>query len=96
MVILATLKTTLRGFRLIRWFGRNSYEIYLTHSFVVLLSANILYRSGQSIWLTILEYIIIVLCSGLVGQLIASYYSEPLNRYIRASNCMRGYDRLHT
>ncbi len=86
MIILATLQTHFRWFRLVRWFGRNSYEIYLTHSFVVLFLMNILYRASQPTWIIVFEYLCIVLCSGLLGQSIATYYSEPLNLYIRKRN----------
>ncbi|MDR3492136.1 MAG: acyltransferase [Gammaproteobacteria bacterium] len=99
MIILATQQVNFKWFNSIRWFGRNSYEIYLTHSFVVLFVAGILYRSNQPTWLIVTEYLVVVLCSGLLGQLIASYYSEPLNRYIREksfipklSYSLRSYD----
>lgn len=89
MIILSsTQKTNFNWFGWIRWFGRNSYEIYLTHSFIVLFAANILYHSGQPTWLIISEYLFIVLSSGLLGQLIATYYSEPLNHYLRERNLM--------
>ncbi len=83
MIILATQQVNFKWFKIIPWFGRNSYEIYLTHGFVVLCATSILYRSNQPTWLIVTEYVVVVLCSGLLGQLIASYYSEPLNRYLR-------------
>lgn len=86
MMILATQQASFKWFVLIRWFGRNSYEIYLTHSFVVLLAASALYRPGQPTWLIAIEYLLVVLSSGLLGQLIASYYSDPLNLYLREKN----------
>lgn len=83
MIILSTQQINLKWFRLVRWFGRNSYEIYLTHSFVVLLGASLLYDSNQPTWLIAIEYLIIVLSSGFLAQFIATYYSEPLNHYLR-------------
>ena len=70
-------------FNVIQWFGRNSYEIYLTHSFIVVLAANILASLHQPTWLLSIEYILIVLSSGLLGQTVATYYSEPLNQLFR-------------
>lgn len=83
MIMLATLQTPIKWFKWIRWFGKNSYEIYLTHSFFTIFAANILYRSSQSTGLIVLEYLAIIICSGLLGQFIAKHYSEPCNRYIR-------------
>jgi peptidoglycan/LPS O-acetylase OafA/YrhL len=76
-------------FNFIQWFGRNSYEIYLTHSFIVVLAANILYSSNQPTWLISIEYLMIVLISGLLGQTIAAYYSEPLNQQLRNNFSIR-------
>ena len=74
----------LTGFAMIQWFGRNSYEIYLTHSFIIVFAANILASLHQPTWLLSIEYLLIVLSSGLLGQTIATYYSEPLNQLFRA------------
>lgn len=70
-------------FRLTQWCGGNSYEIYLTHNFVVILFASFLYYANQPIWVTAVEYLIIVLAACLLGQIIATKYSEPLNQYLR-------------
>lgn len=89
LMILATQQTHFRWFSLIRWFGRNSYEIYLSHGFIVLFAASILYRMTQPTWLIALEYTFVALCSGFLGQLIATYYSEPFNRYLRSQKSQR-------
>lgn len=75
--------TSILKFNFIQWFGRNSYEIYLVHSFIVIIAANILYSSNQPTWLISIEYLFIVLISGLLGQAITKYYSEPLNQQLR-------------
>ena len=58
------------------WFGKNSYEIYLTHMFVVLPLVSLFSSAG---------IVILTALSGLLGQLVAKYYSEPLTRYVRRS-----------
>lgn len=66
-----------------RYFGRNSYEIYLTHVFVVLLlirGFNLMHLSGNWIWILYLSVLII---SGLSGDLVARFFSNPLNKIIR-------------
>lgn len=83
LILIATQYVQFNRFKIVRWFGRNSYEIYLTHSFIVIFAMNYLYHANQPTWLIAIEYIFIILCSGIVGQTIATYYSEPLNRYIR-------------
>lgn len=77
------------GFRLIQWFGRNSYEIYLTHSFIILLAAGVIYYATQPTWLSVIEYVVIVLVSGILGQVIATYYSEPINLKLRTKSLVK-------
>jgi peptidoglycan/LPS O-acetylase OafA/YrhL len=67
----------------IRWFGRYSYEIYLTHEFVVLgVSALLLKVHGGplGVWVGL----ILALSAG-VGFLTARFVSEPLNRALRGA-----------
>ncbi len=67
---------------IIRWFGRNSYEVYLTHSFVVL-TLVALYKAHPAVRLEVL-YLSVVAVSGVLGAALARLYSEPLNRRLRA------------
>lgn len=69
----------------IRWFGRHSYEIYLTHGFVVLSIAKILPSEEQTLMRVLTGTTIIAILSGIVGQFVAVYFSEPLNRRFRSS-----------
>ncbi len=65
----------------IRWFGRNSYEVYMTHEFIVVWAAFAfasLHLMPKSVWL-----IFVVLVSGVLGAVVAQFYSEPLNRRLR-------------
>ncbi len=67
----------------LRMYGKLSYEIYLSHSFVVLTGVS-LYKKYQvnleyaPIWL----FGIIVL-SGVLGHIIEKHFSSPANTYIR-------------
>jgi peptidoglycan/LPS O-acetylase OafA/YrhL len=69
----------------LRWFGRNSYEVYLTHMFVVTTGTQ-LFISFQapvdSAWLWLVGMVGI---SGLLGYAVATWYSEPLNRKFRSA-----------
>jgi peptidoglycan/LPS O-acetylase OafA/YrhL len=66
-----------------QWFGKNSYEIYLTHMFFVISITQIFYDTHQSYKTITIFYFIILFLSGLSGYLISKYYSEPLNRILR-------------
>jgi len=67
----------------LRFFGRNSYEVYLTHMFVVILLVDVfkvLKLSGDWTWSL---YISVIFTSGILGYLVARFFSNPLNKFIR-------------
>lgn len=67
-------------------YGRLSYEVYLTHAFVVLSGVH-LYRklkvdlNDSFIWL-----VGIVFISGLLGYMVERYFSAPMNLWIRKTH----------
>jgi peptidoglycan/LPS O-acetylase OafA/YrhL len=63
--------------------GRRSYEIYLSHMFVVFALFGLFKSAGQSLGAVPVLFIAVILISGLLGELIARFYSEPMNRLIR-------------
>jgi peptidoglycan/LPS O-acetylase OafA/YrhL len=73
-----------RATALLRWFGRNSYEVYLTHMFAVWAMVALFLHFHQSIHLAPLWFIGTVALAGVVGYAVAHFYSEPLNRRVRA------------
>jgi peptidoglycan/LPS O-acetylase OafA/YrhL len=65
----------------VRWFGRHSYEVYLTHEFVVVWGTMFyvkLRRGPLQLW-----FIGILLLTAPLGWLAARYFSEPMNRRLR-------------
>jgi peptidoglycan/LPS O-acetylase OafA/YrhL len=68
----------------LRWFGRNSYEVYLTHMFVVWPMVGAFFRFHQTINAAPLWFLVITGLTGVAGYTIARFYSEPLNRTLRA------------
>jgi peptidoglycan/LPS O-acetylase OafA/YrhL len=68
-----------------RWFGRNSYEVYLTHMFVVWPLMRIFYDLHQPINYAPLWFMAITALAGALGFLVAKFYSEPLNRRLRSA-----------
>jgi peptidoglycan/LPS O-acetylase OafA/YrhL len=74
----------------LRWFGRHSYEIYLTHEFVVVWMTALyirIHRGSPLIWIAAE----LVLAAPL-GALVTRWLSEPLNARLRGA----APPRLHT
>ena len=67
----------------VRWFGRNSYEVYLTHMFVVMAGFQTFTAARAPINSAPLWFVGILAVSGLLGHIVATFYSEPLNQLIR-------------
>lgn len=73
-----------RGTRAIRAIGRCSYEIYLTHMFVVFATVALFRASGASLAYVGVWYAGAVAASVLLGAIVARGYSEPANAALRA------------
>jgi peptidoglycan/LPS O-acetylase OafA/YrhL len=63
--------------------GERSYEVYLTHMFVVFLAFGLFVRAGKPMWCVPALFIGVIVMAGLLGEVVARFYSEPLNRLIR-------------
>lgn len=64
--------------------GQRSYEVYLTHIFVVLGLFALFVAEGKSISMVPVLFLTTILVSGGLGELVARFYSEPVNRRIRS------------
>jgi peptidoglycan/LPS O-acetylase OafA/YrhL len=67
------------------WYGRNSYEVYLTHMLVVWPMMRIFYDLHQPINAAPFWFLAITILAGILGGLVARLYSEPLNLRLRAA-----------
>jgi peptidoglycan/LPS O-acetylase OafA/YrhL len=63
--------------------GRYSYEIYLTHMFVVFGLLSLFLDAGKPMSLVAAYFVGTILISGFLGAAVARFYSEPMNRYLR-------------
>jgi peptidoglycan/LPS O-acetylase OafA/YrhL len=63
--------------------GERSYEVYLTHMFVVFGAFGLFVRAGKPMWAVPALFIGVIVAAGLLGEMVARFYSEPLNRAIR-------------
>ena len=62
----------------LRWFGRHSYEIYLTHEFFVIAFLTVLPRGPVLVWI-----VAVLAASSGTGALLAKLFSDPMNRALR-------------
>ena len=88
MFIVATAQTQWRSPRLLApllKIGQYSYEVYLTHMFVVFGFFGIFLYAGKPMRLVPVLFIATILISGVLGAAVSLYFSEPLNRLIRNS-----------
>ena len=67
----------------LRSFGRLSYEIYLTHMFVVWPVIHVFRWKGGNLWWGFLWYLPVVATSWLLGWLVANYISIPSEQALR-------------
>src|SRR5258708_27775506 len=63
--------------------GQYSYEVYLTHMFIVFGLFGFFLDFGKPMRFVPVLFTITILIAGIFGSLIAHLYSEPMNRYLR-------------
>lgn len=68
----------------LRNLGQRSYEIYLTHMFVVLALFELFLLAGKPMRAVAPLFIAVIMISALLGELVARFCSEPLNHAIRS------------
>ena len=86
MIIAAAAKSGWRSTTVLRpliALGRCSYEIYLTHMFVVFAGFGLFVAAGKPMGAVPLLFAAVILTAGLLGALVARLYSEPSNRWLR-------------
>jgi peptidoglycan/LPS O-acetylase OafA/YrhL len=64
--------------------GQLSYEVYLTHIFVVLGIFSLFLLTGKQMKSVPALFIAVILVSGFLGEIVARFYAEPMNRRLRA------------
>jgi peptidoglycan/LPS O-acetylase OafA/YrhL len=63
--------------------GQRSYEVYLTHMFVVFALFAIFVKSGSPLWCVPLLFVTTIIVAAVTGDFVARFFSEPLNRMLR-------------
>lgn len=67
----------------LRWLGERSYEVYLTHMFMVVPVFTLFLLMGGRLRMVLLLFVVVIALSGLLGVVVGRAYSEPLNRLLR-------------
>jgi peptidoglycan/LPS O-acetylase OafA/YrhL len=86
MFIAATAQTQWRSPRILAplvRMGRYSYEIYLTHMFVVFTFFDVFLHAGKPMRGVPVLFVLTILVAALLGAGVANLYSEPANRFLR-------------
>jgi peptidoglycan/LPS O-acetylase OafA/YrhL len=63
--------------------GQRSYEIYLTHMFLVVSGAALFISVGKPMAGVPVLFLAVLAAAVLVGEVVARFYSEPMNRRLR-------------
>ena len=64
--------------------GQRSYEVYLTHMFIVFALFHIFLLAGKPLAGVPFLFMAVIVLAALFGELVARSYSDPLNRIIRS------------
>ena len=89
MFIAATAQTEWRSPRVLApllRIGRYSYEIYLTHMFVVFACFDLFLRAGKPMRGVPVMFAFTILLAAFLGAGVAHVYSEPANRFLRGKS----------
>ncbi len=87
LLIAAAAQTGWRAPRLaspVLTYGRRSYEVYLTHMFVVFACFNLFMAHPHPRRLIPMLFVAVILLAGVLGEIVGRFYSEPANRWLRA------------
>jgi peptidoglycan/LPS O-acetylase OafA/YrhL len=86
MVIVAAAQTNWkspRAMNSLRKLGQRSYEVYLTHMFVVFGMFQLFLVAGKPTRFVPALFVVVIVLAGLTGEAVARLYSDPVNRLIR-------------
>jgi peptidoglycan/LPS O-acetylase OafA/YrhL len=63
--------------------GRLSYEVYLTHIFVVLSVFHLFLIVNKPVRAVPAMFLVVLMLSGVLGAVVSRSYSEPMNSWLR-------------
>ncbi len=92
LIIAASVKTQWKAPRVLSpllALGERSYEVYLTHMFIVFAFFQLFLNTGKQLAFVPILFVATILVSGLLGEAVAGLYSEPMNRLLRKNKWHR-------
>jgi peptidoglycan/LPS O-acetylase OafA/YrhL len=69
--------------RPLRLLGRRSYEVYLTHMFVVFAFLHLFLAMNKPMWCVPLYFLLAIVVATSLGDLVARFYTDPVNDSLR-------------
>jgi peptidoglycan/LPS O-acetylase OafA/YrhL len=69
--------------RPLRLLGRRSYEVYLTHMFVLFAFLHVFLALNKPMWFVPLYFVFAIVVATLLGDLVARLYSDRVNAWLR-------------
>lgn len=72
-----------RVFSPLRKLGQRSYEVYLTHMFVIFALFGLFVKAGKPMHGVPALFIVVIVVAGLLGEIVARFFSDPMNRLLR-------------
>jgi peptidoglycan/LPS O-acetylase OafA/YrhL len=94
MFIAATAQTQWRSPRIfapLLTIGQYSYEIYLTHMFVVFGFFDLFLSVGSQMRLVPALFVLTIVAAGALGAVVARLYSEPMNQLLRSHSAASAF-----
>lgn len=70
-------------FRPLLKLGQRSYEVYLTHMFVIFALFDLFVSMGKPMRGVPILFIAVIVVAGGLGEAVARFFSDPMNRYLR-------------
>ena len=72
-----------RVFRPLVKLGQRSYEVYLTHMFVVFALFALFINIGKPLRGAPVLFLAVIVIAGALGEVVARFFSDPMNHYLR-------------
>jgi peptidoglycan/LPS O-acetylase OafA/YrhL len=98
MIMIAAAQAEWRRPRIVKpllMAGQRSYEVYLTHMFVVFVFFDWFVARGKPMAAVPALFVVVIVVAVALGEAVGRFYSEPMNRYLRTRCTLGNSDREH-
>jgi peptidoglycan/LPS O-acetylase OafA/YrhL len=98
LIMIAAAQSQWRSPRIVKpllMAGQRSYEVYLTHMFVVFAFFDWFVARGKPLAIVPWLFVVVIVVAAALGEAVGRLYSEPMNRKLRARCTLGNSDREH-